>query len=90
MSEATIYEYFNSKEELLFSIPSEVAVQHLTKSEETVQYVQGAANKIRVLIYRSPMTSPKTFSKGFCFSPERGCSQYSCDGRNKKPGRASR
>ncbi len=53
VSEATIYEYFNSKEELLFSIPSEGAVQHLAKNEEILQYVQGAANKIRVLIYRS-------------------------------------
>lgn len=53
VSEATIYEYFNSKEALLFSIPSEGAVQHLTKNEEILQYVQGAANKIRVLIYRS-------------------------------------
>jgi TetR/AcrR family fatty acid metabolism transcriptional regulator len=52
VSEATIYEYFNSKEELLFSIPSEGAVQHLRKNEEILQYVQGAANKIRVLIYR--------------------------------------
>ena len=52
ISEATIYEYFKSKEELLFSIPSEGAFQHLKKNEEILQYVQGAANKIRVLIYR--------------------------------------
>jgi TetR/AcrR family fatty acid metabolism transcriptional regulator len=52
VSEATIYEYFNSKEELLFSIPSEGAEQHLKKNEEILQYVQGAANKIRVLVYR--------------------------------------
>ncbi len=52
VSEATIYEYFNSKEELLFSIPSEGAVQHLTKNEEILQYVDGAANKIKVLVYR--------------------------------------
>jgi AcrR family transcriptional regulator len=36
VSEATIYEYFSSKEELLFSL----------------KYIQGAASKLRFLIYR--------------------------------------
>jgi AcrR family transcriptional regulator len=52
VSEATIYEYFLSKEELLFSIPKEETLQHLKKSEELLQYIQGAANKLRMLIYR--------------------------------------
>ena len=52
VSEATIYEYFNSKEELLFSIPAEKTLQHLEKNEEILQYIQGAANKLRALIYR--------------------------------------
>jgi len=52
ISEATIYEYFISKEELLFSIPEEKTKQHLKKNEDILQYVQGAANKLRVLIYR--------------------------------------
>jgi AcrR family transcriptional regulator len=43
VSEATIYEYFSSKEELLFSIPAQTT--HL-------KYIQGAASKLRFLIYR--------------------------------------
>jgi len=52
VSEATIYEYFLSKEELLFSIPQEETLQYLKKSEELLQYIPGAANKLRMLIYR--------------------------------------
>ena len=52
VSEATIYEYFLSKEELLFSIPKEETLQYLKKSEELLQYIHGAANKLRMLIYR--------------------------------------
>jgi AcrR family transcriptional regulator len=52
VSEATIYDYFSSKEELLFSIPKEETLRHLEKSEELLQYIQGAANKLRMLIYR--------------------------------------
>jgi TetR/AcrR family fatty acid metabolism transcriptional regulator len=52
VSEATIYEYFLSKEELLFSIPKEETLQYLKKSEELLQYIPGAANKLRMLIYQ--------------------------------------
>jgi AcrR family transcriptional regulator len=52
VSEATIYEYFSSKEELLFSIPAEVTRDHLSKSKEALEYVRGAANRLRMLIYR--------------------------------------
>lgn len=52
VSEATIYEYFSSKEELLFSIPEVITREHLEKSHEVLQYIQGAANKLRVIIYR--------------------------------------
>ncbi len=52
VSEATIYEYFSSKEELLFSIPADVTREHLLKSKEALEYVQGAANRLRMLIYR--------------------------------------
>jgi len=61
---------------LLFSIPSEGAGQLLTKNEETLQYGQGAANKIRVLIYRSPMTSPRIFSKESCLPGKRLLSAF--------------
>jgi len=52
VSEATIYEYFSSKEELLFSIPAETIHQYQEKNLEILEYIQGAANKLRFLIYR--------------------------------------
>jgi len=52
VSEATIYEYFSSKEELLFSIPAETIHQYQEKNLEILEYFQGAANKLRFLIYR--------------------------------------
>ena len=52
VSEATIYDYFSSKEELLFSIPAETIHQYQEKNLEILEYVQGAANKLKFLIYR--------------------------------------
>ena len=52
VSEATIYEYFSSKEELLFSIPAETIHQYQEKNHEILEYIQGAANKLKFLIYR--------------------------------------
>ncbi|MGQ9859944.1 MAG: TetR/AcrR family transcriptional regulator [Thermodesulfobacteriota bacterium] len=51
LSEATIYEYFPSKEELLFSIPGETTRKGKEILEFHLQYVRGAANKIRSIIY---------------------------------------
>jgi len=52
VSEATIYEYFSSKEELLFSIPAQTTHQYVEKNREILKYIQGAASKLRFLIYR--------------------------------------
>ena len=52
VSEATIYEYFSSKEELLFSIPAQTTRQYEEKNREILKYIQGAASKLRFLIYR--------------------------------------
>jgi TetR/AcrR family fatty acid metabolism transcriptional regulator len=52
VSESTVYEYFSTKEELLFSIPAEKIGEHLEKNMEILQYIQGAANKLRAVIYR--------------------------------------
>lgn len=52
VSEATIYEYFSSKEELLFSIPAEIIRRYQEKNLEILEYIQGAANKLKFLIYR--------------------------------------
>jgi TetR/AcrR family fatty acid metabolism transcriptional regulator len=46
------YEYFSSKEELLFSIPARTTLQYEEKNREILKYIQGAANKLRFMIYR--------------------------------------
>jgi AcrR family transcriptional regulator len=51
VSDATIYEYFPSKEELLFSIPGETTTKGNEILEFHLNYVRGAANKIRSIIY---------------------------------------
>ena len=51
VSDATIYEYFPSKEELLFSIPGDTTAKGNEILEFHLNYVRGAANKIRSLIY---------------------------------------
>ena len=51
VSEATIYDYFSSKEELLFSIPAETIQQYQEKNLEIPEYIRGAANKLIFLIY---------------------------------------
>jgi AcrR family transcriptional regulator len=51
LSEATIYEYFASKEELLFSIPEETTRRGKEILEFHLNYVRGAANKLRSIIY---------------------------------------
>ena len=52
VSEATIYEYFSTKEALLFSIPAQKIFEYQTKNREILAYIKGATNKLRVLIYR--------------------------------------
>jgi TetR/AcrR family fatty acid metabolism transcriptional regulator len=51
VSEATIYEYFSSKEELLFSIPARTTQAYEEKSHEILKYIPGAANKLRFLVH---------------------------------------
>jgi AcrR family transcriptional regulator len=52
VSEATIYEYFSSKEELLFAIPAQTIKEYHEKNQEILPYIQGAANKLRFLTKR--------------------------------------
>jgi AcrR family transcriptional regulator len=52
VSEATIYEYFSTKEELLFDIPAEKISAYHEKNMEMIRYLHGAANKLRFLIVR--------------------------------------
>jgi len=51
VSDATIYEYFPNKEELLFSIPYETTRKGKERLAEHLRYIRGAANKLRAVIY---------------------------------------
>jgi AcrR family transcriptional regulator len=51
LSDATIYEYFPTKEELLFSIPLETTQKGKETMALHLEYIRGAANKIRSIIY---------------------------------------
>lgn len=51
ISEASIYEYFSTKEGLLFSIPLETAKQVFDVMDFHLQLIRGAANKLRAIIY---------------------------------------
>ncbi len=51
VSEATIYEYFGSKEDLLFAIPKEITTQAVDFLEAIGPYIRGAENKIRTITY---------------------------------------
>jgi TetR/AcrR family fatty acid metabolism transcriptional regulator len=51
VSEATIYEYFGSKEDLLFAIPKEITSQAVEFLEAMNPYIKGAVNRIRAIVY---------------------------------------
>lgn len=52
VSEATIYEYFTSKEELLFAIPFQIIQAYHEKNSEILPHIEGAANKLCFLVKR--------------------------------------
>jgi TetR/AcrR family fatty acid metabolism transcriptional regulator len=51
VSDATIYEYFTSKEELLFLIPGATARRGKENLEHVLRFIRSAADKIRAFIY---------------------------------------
>ena len=51
VSDATIYEYFPNKEELLFSIPFETTRKGKESLAAHLRFIRGAANKLRAIIY---------------------------------------
>jgi AcrR family transcriptional regulator len=51
VSDTTIYEYFSSKEELLFSIPVESIEQSKKMLDSHLSYISGTINKLRGMIY---------------------------------------
>ena len=51
VSDTTIYEYFSSKEELLFSIPREGIKSGMEMLDSHLNYISGASNQLRAIIY---------------------------------------
>lgn len=51
ISEASIYEYFTTKEGLLFAIPVEAASRLFETMEFHLKIIRGSANKLRAFIY---------------------------------------
>lgn len=51
VSEASIYEYFSTKEGLLFSVPTQGASELFELMEFHLKLIRGAANKLRSIIY---------------------------------------
>jgi TetR/AcrR family transcriptional regulator, fatty acid metabolism regulator protein len=51
VSDATVYEYFNTKEELLFSIPEKIAEEtFLEFKEKALPFLRGTESKIRAMV----------------------------------------
>ena len=51
VAEATIYEYFRNKEDLLFSIPNEKMKEVISLAHLHLQGIKGALNKIRKFVW---------------------------------------
>jgi TetR/AcrR family transcriptional regulator, fatty acid metabolism regulator protein len=50
VSDATVYEYFKTKEELLFSIPEEITASSIGETERVLPFLRGAEQKLRALV----------------------------------------
>ncbi|HVN70420.1 MAG TPA: TetR/AcrR family transcriptional regulator [Desulfomonilia bacterium] len=50
VSDATVYEYFKSKEELLFAIPQEITEISIKETEKVLPYLRGAESKLRAIV----------------------------------------
>ncbi len=50
VSEATLYQYFPSKEEILFAIPKLYTSRQLEKAREIAEYIVGARERMRFII----------------------------------------
>ncbi len=51
VSEATLYEYFAGKEDILFSIPAKLTREGIELGEKIAPYIKGAENRLRALVY---------------------------------------
>ena len=52
VSEPTIYEYFGTKEALLFAIPEKISTESQEITRQVLPHIKGAEEKIRALLYR--------------------------------------
>jgi len=50
VSDATIYEYFGTKEDLLFSIPEKISNQTFDESSKILPYIKGMEGKMRAML----------------------------------------
>jgi TetR/AcrR family fatty acid metabolism transcriptional regulator len=50
VSEATIYEYFGTKEDLLFAIPEKISNETFEESSKVIPYIKGVEGKIRAIL----------------------------------------
>jgi len=50
VSEATIYEYFGTKEELLFAIPEKISNESRKEMERILPFIQGVEGQMRAII----------------------------------------
>ncbi len=60
ISEASIYEYFSTKEGLLFSVPTKNASELFKLMKFHLRLIRGAANKLRSIIYILLSTNEKS------------------------------
>jgi TetR/AcrR family fatty acid metabolism transcriptional regulator len=49
-SEATIYEYFGTKEDLLFAIPEKISRESILETDRALTYIKGAEGRMRALL----------------------------------------
>ena len=50
VSEATVYEYFGTKEDLLFAIPEKISNDTFEESSKVLPYIKGVEAKIRAIL----------------------------------------
>jgi TetR/AcrR family fatty acid metabolism transcriptional regulator len=50
VSEATVYEYFGTKEDLLFAIPEKISNDTFEESSKVIPYIKGVEGKIRAIL----------------------------------------
>ena len=51
VSEATVYQYFGTKEDLLFSIPEEISNESTYELERVLPYIKGVEGKLRAILH---------------------------------------